>query len=98
MHVFCPHCSTEMLVPGPGQFSCGKCSEVFQVAAPIAKHVSEETVAKKKRHSEFIGAGCLVQAIGIVLLFFFPIGTLIGVVLLIYGSGLAIKWRCGHCG
>ena len=63
-----------MLVPGPGQFSCGKCSEVFQVAAPIAKHVSEETVAKKKRHSEFIGAGCLVQAIGIVLLFFFPIG------------------------
>lgn len=59
----------------------------------------EEAVrAKKKRKSEFAGAGCLVQGIGLALLFFFPIGTIVGVVLLIAGSAMSVKLVCGNCG
>lgn len=55
-------------------------------------------MAKKEKRVEFIGVSSLVQLAGLVLLFFFPIGTLIGIVLLIVGSQMAIKWQCSHCG
>ena len=41
--------------------------------------------------------GCLVQIIGIVLLFVFPVGTIIGVLLLIIGSRLSFKYLCPSC-
>lgn len=50
----------------------------------------------KVKYSSF-GFGCLVQVIGIILLFFFPIGTIIGVLLLIIGQGLARKFICSEC-
>lgn len=55
-------------------------------------------MAKKEKRVEFIGASSLVQLLGVVLLFIFPIGTVIGIVLLIVGSQMAIKWQCSHCG
>jgi uncharacterized membrane protein len=55
-------------------------------------------MAKKKKTSEFAGAGCAIQAVGLVLLFMWPIGTLIGVVLFFVGSGMAIKIICSNCG
>lgn len=59
---------------------------------------SNEIVAKRKRKSEMAGVGCLIQGIGLGLLFFFPYGTLIGVVLLIYGSTKSIYLVCSNCG
>lgn len=44
------------------------------------------------------GGGCLVQLIGVVLLFFFPLGTFLGACLLVGGSIMSRKWRCSSCG
>ena len=53
--------------------------------------------AERIRKSEFVGIGCVFQAIGIALLFFFPIGTFIGVVLFVYGWIKSVHWVCGNC-
>lgn len=50
-----------------------------------------------KVKSVSFGWGCLVQIIGIVLLFFFPVGTIIGILLLIIGSRLSFKFLCPKC-
>lgn len=47
---------------------------------------------------EFAGKGCAIQGIGLILLFFFPIGTLAGFGLLIWGSMQSKTFRCGNCG
>jgi hypothetical protein len=51
-----------------------------------------------KRKSEIAGIGCLFQGIGLLLLFFFPWGTLAGVGLLLWGSWNATKFICSECG
>ena len=59
-----------------------------------------------KQHSEFAGAGCLVQGVGllapVVGLLGGPIGLIVGCVvclaLLVVGSQQSVKLLCGHCG
>ena len=52
-----------------------------------------------KKKSEFIGMGCLVQALGLAACFlFFPIGIIIGIIVLIIGGRMAIKYVCSDCG
>ena len=51
-----------------------------------------------RRKAEFIGVGALVQLVGLVLLFFFPLGTIAGVLLLIIGSAMSVKTICSSCG
>jgi hypothetical protein len=46
---------------------------------------------------EFAGSGCLVQGIGLILLVFWPIGTIAGAGLLIYGSIMSKRLLCGNC-
>ena len=53
--------------------------------------------ARRLRKQEFAGIGCVLEAIGLLLLFLFPIGTVIGVVLLVYGSQKASFWVCDNC-
>lgn len=55
-------------------------------------------MAKIKKKSEFAGIGCLFQGVGLVLLFWFPFGTIMGVILLFYGSFRSIVLKCGDCG
>lgn len=55
-------------------------------------------MAYRKKKGEFAGGGCLVQGLGLLLLFVWPIGTLFGVVLLIAGGRMAIKLICSDCG
>lgn len=55
-------------------------------------------MAKKVKKTEFAGTGCLLQGFGLLLLFFFPIGTIAGVGLLLYGSIKSTKLICGACG
>lgn len=50
-----------------------------------------------KVKSMSFGPGCLIQVIGIVLLFIFPIGTIIGILLLIIGQRLSFKYICSEC-
>jgi hypothetical protein len=58
----------------------------------------KSVVGKKKTKYEFAGVGALVQLVGLVALWFFPIGTFVGVVLLIIGSAMSKKILCGECG
>ena len=55
-------------------------------------------MAYRKRKTEFAGPGCLVQAFGLLLLFFFPIGTVIGLILLVVGGAMSVKLICSNCG
>lgn len=62
-------------------------------AAPAAMTVEASIETK----SETMGLGCLLQLIGICLLFWFPIGTIMGICLLLMGSRAARKPICGNC-
>lgn len=55
-------------------------------------------MAERKRKSEFAGAGAVVQLVGFILLFFFPIGTIAGVFLLVIGHNMSRTWSCSACG
>lgn len=55
-------------------------------------------MGKKQTKYEFAGVSSLVQLVGFVALWFFPIGTIAGVVLLMIGSALSKKFRCSECG
>lgn len=100
--MFCSSCGVE--ASATAQF-CQKCgaslgpSAAAQSTGPNVQPISAAPVAAtKKRKSEFAGAGCLIQLVGLVLLFFFPIGTIFGVALLLYGSAKSIKLVCSSCG
>lgn len=63
-------------------------------------------VAKRKRKSEFAGAGCLIQGLGLLAPVLLGaalgaagvvIGIAILVVLFFVGSSKASKWVCGNC-
>jgi hypothetical protein len=54
-------------------------------------------MATREKKSEFAGLGCLLQGIGLVLLFFFPIGTVVGIALILWGSWSSVYWRCSAC-
>jgi hypothetical protein len=49
-------------------------------------------------NNEIIGVGGLVLLIGFLLLATFPIGTIIGVFLIIWGGNLVKVYRCAACG
>ena len=63
-------------------------------------------MAMRVKKTEMAGKGCLVQALGIILalllmslggVFGVALGLFVGVVLLLWGSRLAIAWKCGAC-
>ena len=60
--------------------------------------------AKKLRKDESVGAGCLVQGVGVLcMLWIFVdlvtgvLGVIIGLVLLAVGSAMSVKYRCSEC-
>ncbi|MBN1460607.1 MAG: hypothetical protein JXA57_13820 [Armatimonadetes bacterium] len=63
-------------------------------------------MAKRIKQSEFVGIGCVIQALGILCPFVGgavagPIGVVlglgVGVGLFIYGGRRAVKWKCSVC-
>jgi len=60
--------------------------------------VARTNFAKKQTKYEFAGVGALVQAIGVIALWFFPLGTLAGVAMLFIGSAMSKKTLCDECG
>ncbi len=85
---FCTSCGT---AASDGSSFCTKCGNSMGVAAS-GRH------GTIRRKSEFVGVGALVQLVGLVLLFVFPIGTVAGVILLGVGSRLSTKLTCSDCG
>lgn len=43
------------------------------------------------------GSGCAVQMLGLIALFFFPVGTIIGLIFIGWGSYLSKRLYCGNC-
>ena len=54
-------------------------------------------MAKIEKSSQFIGAGAFVQLLGFILLWFFPFGTAVGLLLLVKGSMMAVRRVCSQC-
>jgi hypothetical protein len=44
------------------------------------------------------GVGLVLELLGFILLFFFPIGTILGIAFLIYGFSKSKKYVCSECG
>lgn len=91
----CPHCGSGE--SGTAQFcsSCGtRLAGNVQVepAAPISTH------AKRERINHNNGGGCLVALLGLCVIWFFPIGTIAGVVLIVMSSRISYKFVCSSCG
>lgn len=95
---FCQKCGTSLKVQV--QSSGGAVPSGSLVAEDPASPVKPTGTqfAQKKTKSEFAGTGCVIQAIGLVLLFLFPIGTIVGIILLVYGSMKSVKRVCSRCG
>ena len=55
-------------------------------------------MGKIKTKSIFTGGDCIVRGIELILLFFWPIRTFVGVVALIIGGGMPLKYVCSECG
>ena len=54
-------------------------------------------IGEVKSKTEFCGVGCLVQGIGVAFLFFFPVGTIAGMLLLLIGGRMACSHVCSVC-
>jgi hypothetical protein len=68
------------------------------VISPASGDGQAQLTASKKTKVEYVGVGALIQVLGIIALFFFPIGSVIGVVLLVIGHSMSKKIRCSACG
>jgi ribosomal protein L37AE/L43A len=83
---------TEIISTRPMQktLRCEKCGEtMFQ----LTKNVKDSTGA---------GLGCVVALLGFALLFMFPFGTIIGIMLMIASASMGHSkkkiWQCDTCG
>lgn len=55
-------------------------------------------MAGKTSKNETSCSGCLIALIGLCFLPAFPVGTIIGVLLIIVGNGMGQKLLCSKCG
>jgi len=59
----------------------------------------ENQQPKIERKTEFAGKSSVVQLLGLALcFFFFPIGLILGILLIIIGSAMSRAWHCSECG
>lgn len=58
----------------------------------------ELTKYPKKTVSSNSCSGCLLQCLGLLFLFAFPVGTIIGILLFIASFSISGKTICGNCG
>ena len=91
--IVCPHCNVLTTLGQPIATPPPIPAQLLPSFRPEQNHI-----AHIKTKSEFIGSGCLVQLIGLCIIWIFPIGTVIGILLLLLGSRLSLKYQCSQCG
>jgi predicted RNA-binding Zn-ribbon protein involved in translation (DUF1610 family) len=69
-------------------------------AVPGETRLSDEaTPATIKSKTEFAGVGAAIQAVGLLSCFIaFPVGIIVGVMLIVIGARMAIRLFCSNCG
>lgn len=73
-----------------GLMTCPECQGKLSTEAQACPHCGWMT-PRTSAHDE--NKGCAVQAIGVILLFFFPVGTALGVILIAWGGTMARRGR-----
>ncbi len=93
----CSYCADEIYQEA---LKCNKCGEFLVESGQEGEEDKEENIVKvtKVKTSEMAGLGCLIQALGLAMLFFIPIGTFLGIILLVYGGLKSRFLICSYCG
>ena len=84
----CPECGNQVSDLAE---SCPHCGFGLYQEAP-------EIIARITYKARTGGGGCLIALIGLACLFYFPLGTLVGILLILIGNYWASYYACGHCG
>ena len=85
----CPECSNQVSDLAE---SCPRCGYALDIDAP-------DLEAKIKYKAKTGSGGCLIALIGIACFFYyFPIGIIVGIVLILIGNDWASYFACGNCG
>ena len=106
----CKHCGQNLSVDGKGsgrEVSCPNCKKQIKIPTVVSSNnvvppqlppqlPVEKTCLKIKKVS-FAGWHTILQIIGFFLLFVFPIGTVVGLMLMICGSHMGKYYVCGGC-
>jgi ribosomal protein L37AE/L43A len=82
--IVCPHCNKLTTL--------GTAKPIQAVQTPAALR------GVIKRKSEVAGMGCVIQFISLIVVWFFPIGTMIAIALFIIGSAMSRRLVCSQCG
>jgi hypothetical protein len=99
--VFCPHCKLPTTLPGPPNPSTSPLPLPFDLWIPAKTQASKTeliTYGHIEPKIEFFGWGAFVQLLGICVLWWFPLGTIIGIILVGVGHVLSKKTLCSRCG
>lgn len=92
----CSECNAQMSDKAGACPNCGAPKPAILPAVPPQAAVAAQQ-AKLETKFESAGVGCLWQTVGICVVWIFPIGTIIGLALFVYGSSKARYFRCGAC-
>jgi hypothetical protein len=90
----CPDCGREVSTRAE---TCPGCGLRLRPSAETVNEIQSLRFGKIKTKSESFGIGCLLQLIGLAVIWFFPIGTLIAVCLLIMGHTASRYPVCSEC-
>jgi hypothetical protein len=96
--IICPHCKLPTRLTAQGAPTPVPTPFDLWIPAKTTPRTEVAAAGYIQEKNEWIGWGSLVQLLGLVLLFWFPVGTVIGVLLFGTGHFLARKFVCSHCG
>jgi rubrerythrin len=96
----CPNCNTAVTVPNLSTLP-PSLPPLPQPQSPLAANTA---TARKRRKSEFLGKGALVQLLAIALFFVVApfagglVAFILALILFVIGSSMSSSWICGACG
>src|SRR5438552_14590796 len=92
----CPNCNAPVTVP--------KASTLPPLLAPLPQPQPPPATARKRRKSEFLGKGALIQLLAIALFFVVApyagglVAFIVALILFVIGSSMSSSWICVACG
>jgi Zn finger protein HypA/HybF involved in hydrogenase expression len=94
--VKCPTCGLDTILFASANLPVFQEPQHLPPPAPIEVIPSVATARLRLARKTSLG-GVAMELVGFVLLFLFPIGTIIGICFLIVGFNASKVWRCSNC-